>query len=98
MTKTWSAKKRERVRPAMIGRPSIMWTSWPPVQGTRLTIGESTGLIAVPSAADRQGDLADPTGSLPRPVLSTAVASSLEGLLPLNHTAQLVTHELAHHD
>src|ERR1041385_5574441 len=28
----------------------------------------------------------------------TAVASSLEGLLPLNQTAQLVTHDLAYHD
>jgi ribulose-5-phosphate 4-epimerase/fuculose-1-phosphate aldolase len=28
----------------------------------------------------------------------TAVASSLEGLLPMNQTAQLVTHDLAYHD
>ena len=28
----------------------------------------------------------------------TAVASSIEGLLPLNQTAQLVTHDLAYHD
>jgi ribulose-5-phosphate 4-epimerase/fuculose-1-phosphate aldolase len=28
----------------------------------------------------------------------TAVASSVEGLLPLNQTAQLVTHDLAYHD
>ncbi len=28
----------------------------------------------------------------------TAVATSLEGLLPLNQTAQLVTHDLAYHD
>ena len=28
----------------------------------------------------------------------TAVASSMEGLLPMNQTAQLVTHDLAYHD
>jgi hypothetical protein len=46
-------------------------------QGTRLTIGESTGLIAVPSAADRQGNLADQAGSLTGTVIGPAVASSL---------------------
>jgi Carboxypeptidase regulatory-like domain len=46
-------------------------------QGTRQTIGESTGLIPVPSAADRTGDLSDQAGSLTGMVVGPAVATTL---------------------
>jgi hypothetical protein len=46
-------------------------------QGTRQTIGESTGLVPVPSAADRSGDLSDQASSLTGTVIGPAVAASL---------------------
>lgn len=46
-------------------------------QGTRQTIGESTGLVPVPSAADRTGDLSDVANQLTGTVVGTAVANSL---------------------
>jgi len=46
-------------------------------QGTRQTIGESTGLVPVPSAADRTGDLSDVASQLTGSVVGPAVASSL---------------------
>jgi hypothetical protein len=46
-------------------------------QGTRQSIGESTGLIAVPSAADREGNLSDVAGQLTGTVVGPAVASNL---------------------
>lgn len=46
-------------------------------QGTRQTIGESTGLVPVPSAADRTGDLSDVADQLTGTVVGPAVASSL---------------------
>ncbi len=46
-------------------------------QGTRQSIGESTGLLPVPSAADRQGNLADQASSLTGTVIGPAVAANL---------------------
>jgi hypothetical protein len=46
-------------------------------QGTRLTQGIDTGLITVPSLADRSGDLSDLTGQLTGQVNGAALASSL---------------------
>ena len=46
-------------------------------QGTRQTIGESTGLIAVPSPADRTGNLSDVSSQLTGSVVGPAVASTL---------------------
>ena len=46
-------------------------------QGTRQVIGATTGLIAVPSAADREGNLADQSGQLTGTVIGPAVASTL---------------------
>ncbi len=46
-------------------------------QGTRQTIGESTGLVPVPSAADREGNLADQSSSLTGTVIGPAVANTL---------------------
>ena len=46
-------------------------------QGTRQSIAESTGLVAVPSAADRQGNLADQASSLTGTVIGPAVANHL---------------------
>lgn len=46
-------------------------------QGTRQTIGESTGLIPVPSAADREGNLADVSSQLTGTVIGPAVANTL---------------------
>ncbi|MGB8536930.1 MAG: carboxypeptidase regulatory-like domain-containing protein [Acidobacteriaceae bacterium] len=46
-------------------------------QGTRQTIGESTGLIPVPSPADRTGNLSDQAGSLTGTVVGPAVATKL---------------------
>jgi hypothetical protein len=46
-------------------------------QGTRQTIGESTGLITVPSAADRQGNIADVSTQLTGTVVGPAVANTL---------------------
>ena len=46
-------------------------------QGTRQTIGESTGLIPVPSAADRTGNLSDQAGMLSGTVAGSAVAAAL---------------------
>lgn len=48
-------------------------------QGTRLTIGESTGLIAVPSLADRQGNLADQAGQLTAQCSAGICSPSLVG-------------------
>jgi hypothetical protein len=55
-------------------------------QGTRQTIGESTGLVPVPSAADRTGDLTDQASSLTGSVVGPAVAQTLtQGLgYPVN--------------
>lgn len=46
-------------------------------QGTRQSIAESTGLIPVPSAADRQGNLADVSSQLTGTVVGPAVANTL---------------------
>lgn len=46
-------------------------------QGTRQTIGESTGLVPVPSAADRQGNLADLGSQFTGTVTGQAVAANL---------------------
>lgn len=46
-------------------------------QGTHLNIGESTGLIPVPSAADRQGDLADESSQISGTVIGSAFANAL---------------------
>lgn len=46
-------------------------------QGTRQSIGESTGLVAVPSAADRNGDLSDQADQLTGNVTGPAFASQL---------------------
>jgi hypothetical protein len=46
-------------------------------QGTRQSIGESTGLVPVPSAADRQGNLADQSSQLTGSVVGPAVATQL---------------------
>jgi len=46
-------------------------------QGTRQSIGESTGLIPVPSAADRLGDLSDVSGQLTGSVTGPAFANFL---------------------
>jgi hypothetical protein len=46
-------------------------------QGTRQVIGESTGLVPVPSAADRTGNLSDQANQLSGSVIGPAVASSL---------------------
>ncbi len=55
-------------------------------QGTRQSIGDSTGLIPVPSAADRQGNLADQSIQLTGTVIGPAVASTLSSELgyPVN--------------
>jgi len=47
-------------------------------QGTRLVQGEDSGLIAVPSAADRTGNLSDVAGSLTKPVGGSGWASTLQ--------------------
>jgi hypothetical protein len=46
-------------------------------QGTRLNIGDSTGLIPVPSVADREGNLADESSLLSGTVIGPAVADTL---------------------
>ena len=46
-------------------------------QGTRQSIGESTGLIPVPSAADRLGNLSDMSGQLTSGVTGPAFAAFL---------------------
>lgn len=46
-------------------------------QGTRQSIGESTGLIPVPSQADRMGDLSDQSSQLAGSVTGPAVANFL---------------------
>ncbi len=38
ITKTWSAKKRVSVSPAMMGPPRTICTSWPPIRGVRPAI------------------------------------------------------------
>lgn len=50
-------------------------------QGTRQTIGQSTGLVPVPSAADRMGNLSDVASQLTGTVVGPAVASSLSSKL-----------------
>ena len=50
-------------------------------QGTRQIIGVDTGLIPVPSAADRTGNLSDVAGSLTGTVTGPAFASTLAGEL-----------------
>jgi hypothetical protein len=46
-------------------------------QGTRQTIGQSTGVVPVPSMADRAGNLSDVAGQLTGQVQGPAFASSL---------------------
>lgn len=46
-------------------------------QGTRQTVGESNGLIPVPSAADRLGNLSDLSSQLTGSVIGPAVATTL---------------------
>jgi hypothetical protein len=46
-------------------------------QGTRQTVGAATGLVPVPSAADRQGNLADQASQLTGTVIGPAVANTL---------------------
>lgn len=46
-------------------------------QGTRTKVGVSTGIIPVPSAADRQGNVADLTGSLTNAVTGPGIAALL---------------------
>lgn len=46
-------------------------------QGTRQSIGQSTGLVPVPSAADRQGNLSDMASQLTGSVIGPAVAANL---------------------
>lgn len=46
-------------------------------QGTRQVVGDSTGLVPVPSAADRTGNLSDDSSQLTGTVVGPAFASSL---------------------
>ncbi len=46
-------------------------------QGTRQNIGQGTGLVPVPSAADRSGNLSDLAGQLNGSVIGPAEASLL---------------------
>lgn len=50
-------------------------------QGTRQSIGGSSGLIPVPSAADRQGNLIDQAGALTGSVIGPAFAARLSSEL-----------------
>lgn len=50
-------------------------------QGTQQTIGDSTGLIPVPSVADRQGNLMDQSSQLTGTVIGPAFASTLSKAL-----------------
>ena len=65
-------------------------------QGTRQTQGIDTGLIAVPSLADRTGDLFDPAAPLTGTVSGGSFAQLLSSRLGCRPTGRAVLHGRLH--